>query len=206
MYARQDARNKRYHITTLGDFNPEEVDMFTVILIGNSQSYEWNGAFITPRGYYRDTNTEATGIGQDIMIRSFRTIEKELKNKHIPLDHKWALLHAIHTTADFEMEHLLHTDEGAVASLYQAIEKGGIKTIVTDVTMGSQRYPQRSFAAAGRRGEMLPWRPAHSDDGCRERHHPYPGRHPPGCGGASRCFLCIRQCTYGTYGTLRPDT
>ena len=71
------------------------------------------------------------------MIRSFRTIEKELKNKHIPLDHKWALLHAIHTTADFEMEHLLHTDEGAVASLYQAIEKGGIKTIVTDVTMAA---------------------------------------------------------------------
>ena len=71
------------------------------------------------------------------MIRSFRTIEKELKNKHIPLDHKWALLHAIHTTADFEMEYLLHTDEGAVASLYQAIEKGGIKTIVTDVTMAA---------------------------------------------------------------------
>ena len=35
------------------------------------------------------------------------------------------------------MEHLLHTDEGAVASLYQAIEKGGIKTIVTDVTMAA---------------------------------------------------------------------
>ena len=137
-YVRQAGRPEQaVHITTLGDFNPEEVDMFTVILIGNSQSYEWNGAFITPRGYYRDTNTEATGIGQDIMIRSFRTIEKELKNKHIPLDHKWALLHAIHTTADFEMEHLLHTDEGAVASLYQAIEKGGIKTIVTDVTMAA---------------------------------------------------------------------
>ena len=137
-YVRQAGRPEQaVHITTLGDFNPEEVDMFTVVLIGNSQSYEWNGAFITPRGYYRDTNTEATGIGQDIMIRSFRTIEKELKNKHIPLDHKWALLHAIHTTADFEMEHLLHTDEGAVASLYQVIEKGGIKTIVTDVTMAA---------------------------------------------------------------------
>ena len=45
-----------------------------------------------------------TGIGQDIMIRSFRTIEKELKNQEIPLDKKWALLHAIHTTADFDME------------------------------------------------------------------------------------------------------
>ncbi len=146
--------------------------MFTVVLIGNSQSYEWNGAFITPRGYYRDTNTEATGIGQDIMIRSFPFIEKELKNKHIPLDHKWALLHAIHTTADFEMEHLLHTDEGAVASLYQVIEKGGSRRL-SQTSRWQPAVSAKSFAAAGHRGEMLPRRPAHGDDGCRERHHPY---------------------------------
>lgn len=137
-YVRQAGRpEQEVHITTLGDFNPEEVDMFTVVLIGNSQSYEWNGTFITPRGYYRETDTQAKNIGQDIMIRSFRTIEKELKNQDIPLDHKWALLHAIHTTADFEMENLLLTDEGAVASLYRNIEKGTIKTIVTDVTMAA---------------------------------------------------------------------
>lgn len=137
-YVRQAGRpEQEVHITTLGDFNPEEVDMFTVVLIGNSQSYEWNGNFITPRGYYRETDTQAKNIGQDIMIRSFRTIEKELKNQDIPLDHKWALLHAIHTTADFEMENLLLTDEGAVASLYRSIEKGTIKTIVTDVTMAA---------------------------------------------------------------------
>ena len=74
---------------------------------------------ITPRGYYREEvatgNTQyGASKGQDIMIRSFRTIEKELRNRDIPLDHKWALLHAIHTTADFEMEKLLHTDEKAV--------------------------------------------------------------------------------------------
>lgn len=137
-YVRQAGRpEQEVHITTLGDFNPEEVDMFTIVLIGNSQSYEWNGAFITPRGYYRETDIQAKNIGQDIMIRSFRTIEKELKNKDIPLDHKWALLHAIHTTADFEMENLLLTDEGAVASLYRNIENGNIKTIVTDVTMAA---------------------------------------------------------------------
>ena len=137
-YVRQAGRpEQEVHITTLEAFNPEEVDMFTVVLIGNSQSYEWNGAFITPRGYYREADTEAKGIGQDIMIRSFRTIEKELKNKNIPLDHKWALLHAIHTTADFEMERLLHTDEGAVASLYQGIAEGRVRTIITDVTMAA---------------------------------------------------------------------
>ena len=43
--------------------------------------------------------------------------------------------HAIHTTADFEMEHLLHTDEGAVA-LYRHRERRN-QTIVTDVTMAA---------------------------------------------------------------------
>lgn len=71
------------------------------------------------------------------MIQSFRTIESELKNKNIPLDHKWALLHAIHTTADFEMEKLLYTDKGAVEKLYQKIADGRLKTIVTDVTMAA---------------------------------------------------------------------
>ena len=75
--------------------------------------------------------------GQEIMIQSFRTIESELKNKSIPLDHKWALLHAIHTTADFEMEKLLYTDKGAVEKLYQKIADGRLKTIVTDVTMAA---------------------------------------------------------------------
>lgn len=156
-YVRQAGRpEQEVHITTLEAFNPEEVDMFTVILIGNSQSYEWNGTMITPRGYYREEVETAkpqldtakpqlqsskgqlqTNKGQDIMIRSFRTIEKELKNKNIPLDHKWALLHAIHTTADFEMEKLLHTDERAVETLFQDITEGRIRTIITDVTMAA---------------------------------------------------------------------
>lgn len=163
-YVRQAGRpEQEVHITTLEAFNPEDVDMFTVVLIGNSQSYEWNGILITPRGYYGEESQKAkhhlqenkhhpeetkhhpeesehhlqTNKGQDIMIRSFRTIEKELKNKNIPLDHKWALLHAIHTTADFEMEDLLHTDTGAVASLYQSIAEGRIRTIITDVTMAA---------------------------------------------------------------------
>ena len=78
------------------------------------QRYE--GHFITPRGYYPEEEIEAKGIGQEIMIKSFRTIEKELHRQDWPLDHKWALLHAIHTTADFDMENILYTDAGAVAS------------------------------------------------------------------------------------------
>ena len=135
-YVRQAGREEQeVKVTTLGDFNPEDIDMFTVILIGNSQSYIADGKIITPRGYYRETPSEEAKPGQQIMIESFRTISGELRWKDYPLDHKWALLHAIHTTADFEMEQILYTDEGAVETLYNKVRDGSLRTIVTDVTM-----------------------------------------------------------------------
>ena len=134
-YVRQAGRpEQQVKVTTLGAFDPEDIDMFTVVLIGNSQSYIYDGKIITPRGYYRETATEGEKIGQNIMIESFRTIASELK-KDYPLDHKWALLHAIHTTADFDMEDILYTDPKAVETLYNKVKDGTLKTIVTDVTM-----------------------------------------------------------------------
>ena len=135
-YVRQAGREEQeVKVTTLGAFDPEEIDMFTVILIGNSQSYIADGKIITPRGYYRDEVEANVKPGQQIMMESFRTIESELRNKDIPLGHKWALLHAIHTTADFEMEKILYTDDHAVETLYNKVKDGSLKTIVTDVTM-----------------------------------------------------------------------
>ena len=101
-------------LTTLKEFEPEATDMFTVVIIGNSQTYNSEGRMVTPRGYYRDEDIEADKIGQEIMIKSFRTIDSELQNRDIPLGKKWSLLHAIHTTADFDMENILYVDEGAV--------------------------------------------------------------------------------------------
>ena len=146
-YVRQAGRDEEdVKITTLGDFDPEDVDMFTVILVGNSQSYVSGGSFITPRGYYNscrisgpsavdDGSEKALKPGQQIMMGSFRTIESELQCKDWPLGHKWALLHAIHTTADFEMEIILHTDDNAVERIFQKIKEGTLKMIITDVTM-----------------------------------------------------------------------
>ena len=135
-YVRQAGREEQeIKVTTLEKFDPEEVDMFTVVLIGNSQSYLADGKFITPRGYYREKASDNTKIGQDIMIESFRTISSELKRQDYPLDHKWALLHAIHTTADFDMENILYTDPCAVETLYNKVANGQLKTIITDVTM-----------------------------------------------------------------------
>lgn len=135
-YVRQAGRpEQEVKLTTLSQLDPEDIDMFTVIIIGNSQSYQWQEHFITPRGYYREASEEGSKLGQNIMIQSFRTIESELKHKDLPLDHKWALLHAIHTTADFQMEDILYTDPGAVESLYHKVVSGELRTIVSDVTM-----------------------------------------------------------------------
>ena len=137
-YVRQAGREEQeVKITTLLDFDPEEVDMFTIVIIGNSQSYNWNGTFITPRGYYRDNNEEGKNVGQSIMIKSFQTIRKELRNPDIPAWKLWPMLHAIHTTADFDMENLLWMDERATELLFQKVQDGSIKTIVTDVTMAA---------------------------------------------------------------------
>lgn len=135
-YVRQAGREEQtVKVTTLGAFDPEQIDMFTVILIGNSQTYLYDDKMITPRGYYREGKEDDVKPGQQIMMDSFRTIESELRNKDISLGRKWALLHAIHTTADFDMEHILYTDDEAVETLYNKIRNGSLKTIITDVTM-----------------------------------------------------------------------
>ena len=135
-YVRQAGREEQaVSVTTLGALDPEEVDMFTVIIIGNSQTYMSDGKIITPRGYYREEADADVKPGQQIMMESFRTIEQELRRQDYSLGHKWALLHAIHTTADFEMERILYTDEDAVETLYDKVKDGTLKTIITDVTM-----------------------------------------------------------------------
>ncbi len=149
-YVRQAGRpEQEVKVTTLGAFDPEDVDMFTIILIGNSQSYLSEGKIITPRGYYREEISEDNKIGQNIMIESFRTIERELHRKDWPLGHKWALLHAIHTTADFDMENILYTDEGAVEQMFQKVVDGQLKVIVTDVTMVTSGIRKKALTRLG---------------------------------------------------------
>ena len=82
-YVRQAGRpEQEVKLTTLGTLDPEDIDMFTVLIIGNSQSYVSDGHFITPRGYYSDSvlsGSAAEKKGQQIMMESFRTIASQLK-------------------------------------------------------------------------------------------------------------------------------
>ena len=162
-FVRQAGREEQVvHVTTLKDFDPEDVDMFTVVIIGNSQSYvieesvecrvesvecreEREYLMITPRGYYREVpsihtekeSTPSPNKGQEIMMESFRTIASELQQPDIPIWRKWPLLHAIHTTADFSMEDILYTDKEAVPRIYQAMTSMEKPCIITDVTMAA---------------------------------------------------------------------
>ena len=139
-YVRQAGREEQeIKVTTVGEFDPEDVDMFTVILIGNSQSYIADGKIITPRGYYSGEKQEVRGEkpGQQIMMDSFRTILSEMQHPDVPKWRLWPLLHAIHTTVDFGMEQILWMDERATEILYNKVKDGSLKHIVTDVTMAA---------------------------------------------------------------------
>lgn len=136
-------------VTTLDAFDPDEADMFTVVLIGNSQSFLSGDKIVTPRGYYREMADGEKTVGQQIMNESFRTIESELASPDIPIDRKWPLLHAIHTTADFEMERLLTLSDGAVPRMYEALSSGAVRTVVTDVTMAAAGIRKGAAARMG---------------------------------------------------------
>lgn len=166
-YVRQAGREgQTVKVTTLGELNPEDIDMLTIVIIGNSQTIEVPPcppvegyamrhdfphpvAMITPRGYYTQPTSPTEGLGGHIMTQSFRTILSELKHPDIPLDKKWLLLHAIHTTADFDMENILYTDDGAATKLYESIKSGRLKTIVTDVTMVTSGIRKAALARLG---------------------------------------------------------
>ena len=126
--------DEELRVTTLEEFDPETVDMFTVVIIGNSQTFSFGGRMITPRGYFSE-EPEGHNVGQSIMIKSFQTIEGKLRGTGYALDHKWALIHTIHTSADFEMEQLLETSPCAIEQWHRYLVGGG--TVITDVSMAA---------------------------------------------------------------------
>ena len=137
---RQAGRDEEsVEITTLNELDCTKADMFTTLIIGNSKTYlsqnNSREVMITPRGYFSNSVAGDKMQGRDIMRESFARILKELENPFRSKDELWPILHAIHTTADFEMERVIKADIGAVAKLYEKFKDGTIKKIVTDVTM-----------------------------------------------------------------------
>ncbi|MBE7687488.1 precorrin-3B C(17)-methyltransferase [Tenacibaculum finnmarkense] len=116
-------------ITTLGEFNPEDVDMFCLVMIGNSQTYRFKDYLVTPRGYLnRKPHT-----GKEIQQESFRIVTQHIKDLPFAIADKWAITRVIHTTGILEdFNHYSATPE-AIKNWHEHLKNGG--EIVTDVTM-----------------------------------------------------------------------
>jgi precorrin-3B C17-methyltransferase len=116
-------------ITTLKALPVESVDMFSLVMVGNSQTYRFNNFLVTPRGYM-DRKPHS---GQEIQDESFRQIAAQMQRTDLAPEDKWAVMRCIHTTADFEYEELYLSNDHAIARWQAYLQQGG--TIVTDVTM-----------------------------------------------------------------------
>jgi precorrin-3B C17-methyltransferase len=117
-------------ITTLSDFDTSLVDMFSLVMVGNSQTYQFKNFLVTPRGYL----ARKPQTGQEIQDESFRQIAEQLhRTSDISAADRWAIIRCVHTTADFEYEDLFLSNKDAIALWHEYLKNGGI--VVTDVTM-----------------------------------------------------------------------
>ncbi|CAM1353083.1 precorrin-3B C(17)-methyltransferase [Tenacibaculum halocynthiae] len=116
-------------ITTLGEFNPEDVDMFCLVMIGNSQTYRFKDYLVTPRGYLnRKPHT-----GKEIQQESFRIVTDHIKGIPFSIADKWAVTRVIHTTGILEDFNHYSATPNAIENWHTHLKNGG--EIVTDVTM-----------------------------------------------------------------------
>ncbi len=116
-------------ITTLGEFNPEDVDMFSLVMIGNSQTFQFKNYLVTPRGYLnRKPHT-----GKEIQQESFRIVTNHIQDLDYANNDKWAITRVIHTTGVLDDHQFYKSTENAISNLHNYLKNGG--EIITDVTM-----------------------------------------------------------------------
>ncbi|PSL45481.1 precorrin-8X methylmutase [Chitinophaga niastensis] len=117
------------HLTTLGALDVTMVDMFCLVMIGNSQTYRFRNFLITPRGYL----SRKPITGDEIQQESFRQISEQLQRDDLSPADQWAAIRCIHSTADFEYEQLYYGTDNALEKWHTYLTNGGI--VITDVTM-----------------------------------------------------------------------
>jgi precorrin-8X/cobalt-precorrin-8 methylmutase len=113
-------------------------DMFTTIIIGNSQTRQIGRAMVTPRGY---DMTEAGPAAKpslarranEILCESFRIIDTEIGAHSFDLREWQVVRRIIHASGDVEMARLVQFNPGAVTAGIEALR--GRTPIITDVRM-----------------------------------------------------------------------
>lgn len=134
--ARQTSRKEEeLKIISLEDLQSDMADMFTILIIGNSQTQVLFNKMVTPRGYYNQAKATSDSPGRQIMNDSFQTILKEVDFNGKSLAHKWVALHSIHTTADFSINQSIEITNNAVPYLHKLLYSENPPVIVTDVSM-----------------------------------------------------------------------
>jgi len=130
-------------ITTLEHLRERTVDMFTTVIIGNSQTRRFDDKLVTPRGYLMDGVISASPVEPDrertrsrlskIEEESFRIIEREI-GEHGFTEEEWQVVRRmIHACGDLELARLIRFRRNAVAAGVQALRQG--TPIVSDVRM-----------------------------------------------------------------------
>ncbi len=122
-------------VILLKNLEADMADMFTLLIIGNSQTRIFKDKIVTPRGYYNDKEQNTDSPGRQIMNKSFQTILKEVDFNGKSLAHKWVALHAIHTTADFTINQSIEITNNAVFYLHKLLYSEKPPVIITDVSM-----------------------------------------------------------------------
>ncbi len=138
-------RDESACITTLARLNPEEIDMFSVLIIGNSETFAVGDRMITPRG---EKGVDGGDPARVIYDESFRTVEGLLRHSSSKSPGALrAIRRCVHTTADFEYETLFHCSEGAMEKWNEGLCGGEIVTDVRMVFAGvSKRLLERKGA------------------------------------------------------------
>ncbi|WP_235207989.1 precorrin-3B C(17)-methyltransferase [Saccharicrinis fermentans] len=127
--------DEKIQLVKLVDLDVSMADMFTVLIIGNSQTFSSAGKMVTPRGYYVSKEVNSDKLGRRIMNESFRTILENIDVSDRSLAHTWVALHCIHTTADFSLNESVELTNNVVEVLHEKLYAGHPPVIVTDVSM-----------------------------------------------------------------------
>ncbi|MCY4418337.1 MAG: precorrin-3B C(17)-methyltransferase [Cytophagales bacterium] len=115
------------YLSTLKDLSPQDIDMFSILLIGNEDSFVHQNLMITPRGY-------PTPKENDIQSRSFQHILSlwpQTQRTKYSKEFLWAALRCIHTTGDPTLWKDLFLTTHALSQWHEYLIQGG--TLVTDV-------------------------------------------------------------------------
>lgn len=116
-------------LATLATLDTSSVDMFSLVVIGNGETFRYRDFLITPRGF----STRKPTTGAAIQQESFRLIRARLQRSDLAPGDADVVVRVIHTTADFDYEQLYLSQGEPVPQWHAYLAAGGV--VVTDVTM-----------------------------------------------------------------------